>query len=143
MAQTTKTHATPSTRSASSPRSPGAPRFLRFACAIALTSGVGAAAAGCYDSHVVLSTGDAGPRSDARVVADAPVARDSGTDAHIASRDGGRDAGRDAGRDVPLTCSDCDCGWGLDTGPRPDCDSIGLWSCCAFIGPCAPPNLPA
>lgn len=113
-------------------RATRAPRFLRFACAIALTSGVGASASGCYASHEGVPAGDAGPRRDARtVVADTPPPRDVGPDVPVVVAD------------APLTCADCDCVFGVDAGPRPSCDSLGLWSCCAAIGPCAPPDLPA
>ena len=114
------------------PSRPPVPRFLRFACAIALTSVVGVSASGCYASHSVLSTTDGGPRADARPAPDARPITDSGRDAPITRAD------------APLTCADCTCDFGgFDAGPIRTCESLSLWECCAVIGPLAPPDLPA
>ena len=100
------------------------PRFLRFAQALAFTSGVGTALAGCYASHEVAAAGDGGPRTDAPSVTDAR-------------------SDRDAGRDAPVTCATCTCSWGGVDAGAPGCEALGLWECCAAVGPCAPPDLPA
>lgn len=115
------------------PTPPPVPRYLRFACALALTGGLGSAAAGCYASHEAPPSGlDASARTDARLV-DAPPPRDTGTDAPPVARD------------APVTCAECFCdfGGGRDAGRVPSCESLGLWECCPVVGPLAPPDLPA
>lgn len=44
-----------------------------------------------------------------------------------------------------LTCADCLCPqWpGAEAGTRPNCDNVGLASCCYAVGPLAPPDVPA
>ena len=75
-----------------------------------------------HESSRVTPVRDAAVRDAPPVRTDAFVARDTGV----------------------LTCADCDCGWGgFDAGSAPQCEAIGLWSCCAAVGPMAPPDLPA
>lgn len=107
------------------------PRFLRFARALTLTSGLGASAAGCYAAHELpgVDGGGGGP-------SDAPLVVEGGAD--VGAR-------RDAGADAPVvaTCATCSCSWvALDAG-APSCEAIGLWDCCGAVGPLAPPDLPA
>lgn len=93
------------------------PRFLRFAQALALVSGIAAPA--CSMHHVTPPGGDAG--GDA-----APLA--------------------DAGPDAPFVdrCAACECIFGGDTPPPPtSCEARGTPECCYAVGPLAPPDLRA
>ena len=113
---------------------PKTPHFLRFARALALGTGVGAAAAGCYMAHEVEPRADAGRPRDAPVLADASTPGDTGVDAPIAL---------DTGLDARVhTCETCSCSWsGIDGGET--CETVGLWDCCISVGPLAPPDLAA
>ena len=101
-------------------RSPSRPR-TRW---LVLVPVAGAVLGGCYASHEVAAAGDGGPRTDAPSVTDAR-------------------SDRDAGRDAPVTCATCTCSWGGVDAGAPGCEALGLWECCAAVGPCAPPDLPA
>lgn len=93
------------------------PRFLRFAQALALVSGIGGLPA-CSMHHVTLPGSDAGD--------DAAVS-DAGTDAPYVDR-----------------CASCECVFGGDLPPPPtSCEARGTPECCYTVGPLAPPNLPA
>lgn len=91
------------------------PRYLRFARALALVSGIAAPlSSGCALQHGV--TPDTGRVADA------------GTDAPSVD-----------------PCSTCDCVFGSDGVPDPpnSCAAMGLYSCCYAVGPLSPPELPA
>jgi hypothetical protein len=119
---------------------------VRFARAIALVATLGGVStlAGCYDQHGMggdaalsdASTPDAST-PDASTPDAAPIAdagHDAGNDAHVVLVD--------AGADAALTCETCVCLF--DGEPPPgevDCNDVGLWTCCAAIGPLAPPEL--
>lgn len=100
------------------------PRYLRFAQALALVSGL--AAPGCALDHT--RGDDTGPLPD------------GGTDAFVA------DAGSDTGVDAPYIdpCSRCECVFGGDMPPPPgSCEAAGTPECCYLVGPLSPPDLPA
>jgi hypothetical protein len=98
------------------------PRYLRFARALALVSGL---APGCALSHERPGGTDGGPRdagSDAGILADAPDAPPV---------------------DVPV-CTTCECDYSWSMPPAPgSCQALMHWECCAVVGPLAPPDLPA
>ena len=99
-------------------RPTASPRFLRFAQALALVSGIGALPA-CSMHHIPEPGTDAG-----------------GGDATVA----------DAGTDAPYVdpCASCECVFGGDRPPPPEsCEARGTPMCCYAIGPLAPPNLRA
>ena len=86
---------------------------VRFARTLALLTGLGAGAAGCYGSHVVGA--DSGPVDTA--------APDSAfADAAL----------RDTGHDAAATCETCTCSFGTPP-PSGSCEAAGLWMCCAAI----------
>ncbi len=105
------------------------PRYLRFARALALVSGIAAPMGGCAISHDVDDTGpdrDTGPQVDAAPIADVLVS--------------------DAGTDAPYVdpCLSCECVFGGDLPPPPtSCEAQGHPECCYAVGPLSPPDLPA
>lgn len=132
------------------------PRYLRFAQALALCSGLATVPA--CPSSTMMGTDSGPPGTDAPAVEmDAP----SGEDAPIAMTDApstGDDApstGDDAPSvlpDAPVAvgdagdlCPTCQCFAVDDAGPDglPNCDTVGLASCCFAVGPLSPPDLPA
>lgn len=140
------------------------PRYLRFAQALALCSGLATVPACPSSTTLTVDSGPAGtdapaPADDAPSTGtDAPVAMDApspgadapstGTDAPAPAEDAPvavADAGELDGGDV---CATCEC-TGLipvdaGEGGLPDCWTVpGAEICCAVIGPLSPPNLPA
>lgn len=110
------------------------PRYLRFARALALVSGIAAPMSGCSLAHQVDDVGtrdgghdrDAGPQNDAAPLPDVFVS--------------------DAGSDAPYVdpCLSCECVFGGDLPPPPtSCEALGTPECCYAVGPLNPPELPA
>jgi hypothetical protein len=93
---------------------------LRFARTLALVSSLGATASGCYASHTGTAIDDGGPAPD-------------GSPADGAIADTGHDA-------AALSCETCVCDFSVPP-PANSCQSAGLSTCCATIGPLAPPDL--
>ena len=135
------------------------PRYLRFARALALCSGL-ASLPGCPGTETATDAGgalDAPSPPDAPVLADAPVENDAPVAVDAPTSDApapGEDAGaedaplvadapveNDAGSGDP--CTGCDCGFGVGDAGVPACTDLGLSFCCPVVGPLAPPDLPA
>lgn len=142
------------------------PRYLRFAQALALCSGLATVPA--CPSSTTLGT-DSGPSgTDAPALADAPSALDAPSDLDAPATPTDAPSGSDvmATDDAPATaddapaladagdvdggdiCATCQCFGPLPVdageGGLPDCFTVeGAGICCAVIGPLSPPNLPA
>ena len=134
------------------------PRYLRFAQALALCSGLATVPACPSSTTMTTDSGPAG--TDAPTLADVPTGIDApitmgddastGTDAPGTTSDAATadaPALADAG-DGGNICETCMCVGPLpfDGGPGapPDCWTVpGAEICCAVIGPLSPPNLPA
>ena len=142
------------------------PRYLRFAQALALCSGLATVPACTGTTTMTTDTGPVG--TDAPAVADAPSGVDapSGTDAPATPTDAPSGSDVMATDDAPVItddtgmladagdvdggdiCATCMCVGPLPfdagEGALPDCWTVpGAEICCAVIGPLSPPNLPA
>jgi hypothetical protein len=140
------------------------PRYLRFAQALALCTGLATVPA-CPASTTLTTDSGPPPMDTPASGTDAPT---PGTDAPIVMADvpTGTDApttptdAPSTGTDAPIVLADapivipdggsicdtcyCELGIPVDGGGQPNCwDVEGAGICCAVIGPLSPPDLPA